>query len=1191
MREREIRTVMFTDVVASTRMRTTFGDDAVDEILAVQDAVVRSAVRDRSGEVLKGTGDGSLVVFGSARAALAAAVDIQRSLAIRRDEEPGPELSVRIAVHAGEVHDTGGDVLGEAVNAAARILDHASGGEIVVSRVIRDLVGTSEVAFVERGDYELRGFPTRFELFTVRWSPELARARLDVRLLGNPAVHVDGQVVEAFAAPRLQRLVALLSVEPGTTIPRSRVAFRLWPDSPEPQARTNLRKLLHDLRRAIPDIEEYAHIDQQGLRWRAGSSVHVDVVEFLGALEAGDDEAAVGAYGGDLLPDCYEDWVIEVRDRLRTKAGEALDRLAAAAEDRGDASSATAHARARLALDPLWEPAYQRMMRAQSQLGNRGEALQVYHRCAEILQAELGVEPDPSTRRAYEQIRGASSASPTAGRLEVAATSAFVGRQDELAEAVSVWNETAAGRACLLLVTGEPGVGKTRLVDELTRSVRTEATIGRSRAYEAAARLPWGPVVEWLRTPEVRSWLTQVDSAWRGELEVLLPELREGRTGSGPGHGTAADPGARRRLFDAIVEALTTGHRPLLLAIDDLQWCDADTVELIGFLISSRPASSVLVVGTARNEELTDSHPLASVTSGLGRNEAVREIALSSLDLTTTAELACGLTGEQMSPDQADQFWRETAGNPLFVVEAARAMSTKGEASPSSSLTPTIRSMINSRLERVSPAARPVAELAAVFGRQFAVETLVAAGGRDESEILDAVDELWRRRILREQDGSYDFTHDKIREVTCDQLSPVRRRRLHRSIADAMSASYGREPGPHSAELAAHLEASGQIAEAADAHQRAAEHAAAVFALDEAIASARRGVALLDRLAPGVERDERELGLRLALGAPAVTRHGYNAPVAEESYERSVVLSRRLSRPVEAAALRGLGLASVVSCRFDRSTRFGEELVALDDPVARTEGHYLLGVSSFWRGNLGAAEQHLRSALSSYLPSLGPVHLRYFAQDPRAVCLIRLALVRLWCGDLDAARGLATEARRFAEALEHPMTLGYVLTYSAMIACEIEDLAWFRRDVADGTALADDGLGWVVEAEILYRAWLAFVDGEVGAVKGLEAAVDRVTRLHLTHGLTLLARAHKHAGSLDGALAAVHDGLAWEEEHDQHYTTALLRRIEGDVLEARGDAKGAGAAFASAVEVAEAQGALWLRDQAAARMEQVLSKR
>lgn len=1019
------------------------------------------------------------------------------------------------------------------------------------------------------------------------------RPRLEVRLLGNPGVRVDGQPV-MLATPRLQRLLALLSLQPGTAIPRSRLAFRLWPDSAEHQAHTNLRKLLHDLRRVIPDIERFMRIDQQSLQWRAGSSFFVDVADFVDALVRGDDERAVEAYGGDLLPDCYDDWVVEERHRLRAKAGDALDRLVAVAEGRGDHAAAIARARARLALDSLWEPAYRSLMRAHDRLGNRAEALHVYHRCAETLQAELGVEPDALTQRVYGRIRGAGSGSTRTGRLEPASTP-LVGREVELADAASIWDESASGRAQLLLVTGEAGIGKTRLVNELGRSVRAEATIGRSRAYETTGRLPWGPLVEWLRTPEIHARLGQVPTPWREEVALLLPELRQGpaRDRVEAHGGTNADPATRRRLFDAIVGALTTGDRPLLLTIDDLQWCDTDTLELVGFLISTRPGAPVLVAATLRSEELADGCALVRLVRSLARDEAVHELALSPLDLTATVQLARLLTGEEMSPEQADQLWRDTAGNPLFVIEVARVISANcGPSQSVSSLTPTIRSTIDARLERISPAARPVTELAAVLGRQFDLETLAAAGGRGESSILDAVDELWRRRILREQDGRYGFTHDKIREVAYGRLSPARRSHLHRCVADALSARYGRGPGPGSGELAAHLEASAQIAEAAEAHQRAAEHAATLFALDEAIASAGRGLALLDRLAPGRERDERELGLRLALGAPAVARHGYDAPVAEECYGRAVVLSRRLGRPVAPAALRGLGLASVVSCRFDRSARFGEELVAAhDDPVARTEGHYLLGVSSFWRGDLSTAEQHLRAALSSYEPSLGPVHLRYFAQDPRAVCLVRLALVRLWCGDPDAARALAAEARQYAATLEHPMTLAYVLTYSAMIACEIGDRDWFRRDVTEGAELADEGLGWVVEAEVLYRAWLAFLDGEAGAMTALEAAVGRMTRLHLTHGLSLLARAHARSGSIGRALTAVRDGLAWEEGHDQHYSTALLRRIEGDLLEADGDDAGAQAAFASAVEIAETQGARWLRDQAADRLAKVRSGR
>jgi len=272
--ERETRTVLFTDLEGSTSLRTSRGDDVADAVVHAHNEVVHAAVARHGGTTVKGTGDGCLVVFGSARAAVAAAIEIQRRM-VSDGASADPSPKVRIGINAGEVRTVGGDVLGEAVNAAARIAAHASGGEILASRVVHDLVGTADVGFAGRGDHELKGFPDPWALYAVEWSD---RSGLEIRLLGEVVVRVDGEPVEEFATPRLQRLLAHLTLQPGVALSRSRLAFELWPDSTEGQARTNLRKLLHDLRHALPEADRCVDADGQDLRWRRDAPADVDLI-------------------------------------------------------------------------------------------------------------------------------------------------------------------------------------------------------------------------------------------------------------------------------------------------------------------------------------------------------------------------------------------------------------------------------------------------------------------------------------------------------------------------------------------------------------------------------------------------------------------------------------------------------------------------------------------------------------------------------------------------------------------------------------------------------------------------------------------------------------------------------------------------------------------------------------------------
>lgn len=992
--------------------------------------------------------------------------------------------------------------------------------------------------------------------------------QIEIRLFGQPVLRCRGTHSDAFRSLRLQRLVGALALE-SDGMPKSRLAFQLWPESTDAQARTNLRKALHELRNAVPDLDACLDADHQRVALRGGVACQVDVITFESAIRSGDDVAAAAAYTGRFLPDCYDDWVIAAAERLQRAAGGALDRLADGAAERGDHAAVIGYASARLRLDPCWEPAYRHLVRAHSGVGNRAEALQSYHRCAEVLRDELDVDPDPATKLVYDEVRRVVGEVPHPTPVSSAS---MIGRDAEFARALATWQETLDGASRLLLVTGEAGIGKSRLVTELARAAQGRATVARSRAYEAAGRLPWGPVIEWLRADLIAGARQGLNAVWRQELSVLLPEAHEGAVFVHPG-GTAG----RARLFDAISHGLLAGDRPVLLVVDDLQWCDVDTIDLIGYLTSTRHDSPVLIAGTVRMDEVAHDHPLTRMLTSLWREGSVSQLDLEPLDTTAVVELVGSLTGSQIETERAEALRHETGGNPLFVVETARGWASRGSGPILTPLTSTIRATISSRLTGLSAAARALVELAAAHRREFSSDLLIAASDLDPPVVLDALDELWQRHIVRDRGAAYDFTHDKVREVVYDAISPVRRRRLHSALATALIKAHGEGPGPHSALLAAQLDAAGNVPDAVDAHLNAAQYAVSVFGLDEAIASCRRGLELLERLSPGPDRDERELEIRLALASQVVARDGYASALGQDLYGRTLSLCRHLGRAVDPATLRGLGLAAVTSCQFDRAQHFGRELLTLEhDPLAVTEGHYLSGVTAFWRGRLDESEHHLRAAIDSYRPDLGPVHRLYYAQDPMAVCLVRLAITRLWRGDLDEARRLADEARSFAMSLGHPMTLGYVLLYTTMAAIELDDDAWLRREVEQAAGIDDHPLGFVTTVQRIYRAYLGIREGH-DALDDLAAAVDTCrlesTSLHLTHGLSILARAHLRLGSFDAGLAVVREGLDWSATHDQRYSDPLMHRVEAKLLRARGDHATADAALARCVETASELGA------------------
>ncbi len=1010
--------------------------------------------------------------------------------------------------------------------------------------------------------------------------------RLEVRLLGRVDVVLDGRRLGAFTSRRMQRFLGLIALRRDPQH-RSRLAFELWPDSTERQARTNLRKLLHEFRQSLPDTDQFVEIGKDSVRWLSDGPSTVDVLRFLDALAAGDLELAAHLYAGDLLPGFYDDWVEEQRGKLRSEALNALARLSEDAANREDRKATIKYAQRIMDLEPTDEAAMRMQMEACLALDDKAAALRSYQQYAQALERDLGVAPSATIDKLYQQAR-ATTTDRGEERMTVLASagdSPFTGREQEWQRLSSAWTGAQTVAAHLVLVTGEPGIGKSRLAAEFGRSVRAAGhMVASARAYEAAGRLPWGPVVELLRSSALRGEVEALDPAWRTELARLLPEL--GEPESHVAKDQTADPVRRHRLFDAVRTAVASGDMPRLLIIDDLQWCDTETIELIGFIVSSARMAPLMIIGTVRSEELPQQHSLNGLIDSLDRNTAVTILPLEPLDQAATEILATGLTDdEQLDPELTARLWRETQGNPLFVIEAIRAGIEAG--ADEAVITPTIRAILRARLDKLPEAPRQLTEVAAVFGRQFSASLLARAAGIEESEALDQLDELWRRQIIREQGPNYDFSHDTLRAVALDRIGAVRRRRLHQAVAEALTAELGDNAAAASPQLAAHYDQAGMVDAAIDAYRTAGRQAVAVSAPAEAIRMFERALSMMADLPPSADRDELELDTRVALGSPLVAVVGYGSKNVHQLYERARALCRKLRRPVHPPILRGLGLARLQGCRFDNCDELAQALLehAGDDPVTTTEGHYLRGVSAFWRGDLALAREGLTQAIESFDESRGDEHLALYAQDPKAVCRIRLAWAELWAGDISRSSQTARSALERAEDLDHLMTRVYVITYAAIVAAEAGDDTRLAELLAEADRVweqhSERYLGLVLDA---LRGWM---DVRSGSAAGIERIVDSVARsrtegetLHLTYTLLLLARSRGVLGDYREGRAAAQEGLSLTRQRNQGYLEAEMLRVDGELAYGSGDAEAAGVSLQASVDVARAQGAGWLEKRA-----------
>jgi DNA-binding SARP family transcriptional activator/tetratricopeptide (TPR) repeat protein len=1005
---------------------------------------------------------------------------------------------------------------------------------------------------------------------------------LRLRLLGDVAVQRGDGPPEAFGSSRLQSMVAFLVLHRGAPQPRERLAFLLWSDSTDKQARSNLRKLLYVLRRTLPEADGLVEVTHSTLQWRPGAPAEVDVVVFEDALaaarRAGDEAAgrrhldrAVSAYGGPLLPSSYEDWVLAERDRLHAGAVEALERLLALAESDTD-DGALRYGEELLRLEPLRESAYRQLMRLRARRGERAEALRVYRACEAVLARELGVAPSERTRTLHDELVRAGGPPPGVELPRGVAPAPLVGRDAAWKELYATWQAAATGRPQVVVVTGEAGIGKSRLLEELGRVVASEGgAVARARAYEAEGRLAWGPVVDWLRCDPIRRYLRGLAPMWRTELVRLLPELRSPELADPAGMEHAQQ---RAHLFRAVTEAMQQVDVPLLLVLDDLQWCDDDTVAFVHFLVrDSRPAR-LLVAASLRPEDVAPGHPALRLLDSLEPEGRAGALALDRLDEAATVELARQLCGRELDAATGRRLYEETQGNPHFVVETVRA----GLPQDPEGLARAVQPVLQRRLRRLSAQARAVVETAAVVGVAFDVDLLAGAGPFDRATLLDTLDELWRHHVVQQRGTGYDFDHDRLREVAYAMISPARRQGLHRAVARALEQLHGQHLGPVSARLAVHYEHAGLLWEAVAARRHAIDHALHLLAIDEAQAETRRALDLLEQLPAGPERDELELEVRMAEAVSTVIRSGYGDPAVTRTYERVLALARHLGQPPPSPALRGLALAAVVSCRFDRAQELGEQLLDVArERAVQAEGHYVLGVCAHWRGDLAAARDHLDEAVQRSDRAPGPAHLSRYAQDPEAVCRSRLAWT-LWClGDTPRAVATMRHAQTLAEQGGHPLTSAYVNWIAATLALELGNEADLRG--IHDSSLEAWGINPVFADVVpaMFGGWLRVLAGEPDGLHELSAAVETSRRpthaLYHTYALSLLARAQLAVGRTDSAADVLGEALALTEARDQRYLEAELHRLVGEAAAGHGDGPAADRAFERALDVAAGQGA------------------
>ncbi|MBI5029135.1 MAG: AAA family ATPase [Chloroflexi bacterium] len=687
-------------------------------------------------------------------------------------------------------------------------------------------------------------------------------------LFGTPQLQNKDQPIE-FDTRKAIALLAYLAVTRATHS-RDSLATLFYPESDQTRARASFRRTLSTLNAALSD--DILEIDRESIGLNPRAKLATDVVEFQQVLETHKAhqhpptelcaqcvallKRAAELYRGDFLagfylrdsPD-YDDWQFFTAENLRREFATVLEKLVCYQTDKKAYDSAIEYARRWLALDSLHEPAHRQLMQLYALTDQRAAALRQYDECVRVLEKELGVTPLEETTALYRKIK--EQKHPVVSEqwtvhsepLPLAPSQyPLVGRAAEL-ETLKRTYANIQTNGHLLAVEGEAGIGKTRLAEEFLACVREQgAIILTGRAYEGESNLAYGIFVEALRVlidhPDLRA---KIPSAWLAEVARLVPEIGEAATTL-----PLDTAGARGRFFEGISQtifAVTRGKIPGILFLDDLQWADRASLDLLMYIVQQLRGRPFAILATWRNDDAVSVERLHQVSAPVQRSRTASIIRLPRLAPLAVTQLVTSVIGEAATLAQkiSERLQRETNGLPFFVVEYLNALDQGNAQADDWSLPNGVRDLLHARLAIASETGKQLLSAAAVIGCSFDFDTLREASGRTEEETIKTLEELIAQGLVKEiatENLRFDFSHEKLRALAYEETSAARRRLLHRRVAESMinTSRSHHDTNAFANQIAKHYQLAGADALAAEYYKIAGDHARALYANAEALA-------------------------------------------------------------------------------------------------------------------------------------------------------------------------------------------------------------------------------------------------------------------------------------------------------------------------------------------------------------------
>jgi DNA-binding winged helix-turn-helix (wHTH) protein/predicted ATPase len=801
----------------------------------------------------------------------------------------------------------------------------------------------------------------------------------------------------------------------------------------------------------------------------------------------------------------------------------------------------------------------------------------------------------------------------------------LVGREAVVEKMLGACKLAEQGARHLLFVAGEPGVGKTTVVEELLRTVTeggaVRGTWGQCVEHYGAGE-PYQPLLEALtrlcRQPggeEYVEALQRYAPTWLAQLPALLLPARHRRL-----QRTVAGT-TRERMLRELTDAAEamTARVPLVLWLEDLHWSDLSTLDWIGAFAQRPERARLLLIATYRRSEVAGTeHPLAALADGLRVKGFCSEIALGGLDEVAVVEYVRlrfpAAPGSMVAERRlARLIHQHTGGNPLFMVnvlgdlvgrglllERDGEWTTRGDLSGSELGIPDdVRRVIERQVDRLHPAQRGLLEVASVAGANFSAAAVAAGAQLALDDVEATLTGLARHhRFLREAgalewpDGTiaarFEFLHALYREVLYQRIPAGRRAELHREVGGREEAAYGERAHEIAAELAMHFEQSGDLQRAVCYREHAAENARRRGAYKEARIHFEHALALLERQPAGRERTEREIVLRIGLGGVAMATLGWAAPEVEDAYLRARALCRELGEtPRLFHALWGLWLFCWGRGPLSTAHEIAENLLAVarqgGDDVLRLQAHHASWATAFSRGDFEATLGHASAGIKLYEADRNAARAEAYGNHDAAICARYFAARALaLVGRTREATRTSREAIALARDLGNPFSLALAYVFAAAVDQTRRDAESTREHAEAAMALArEQDFRLVLAWASAYAGWASLEQGlgerGRGQIRqGIAETRATGSEQFLPHFLGLLAEVELGSRRIDAGLVAIVEGLGIAQRTGERFYEAELHRLHGELLLAAGSAESvreAERAFARAIAVGRSQGA------------------